>query len=1051
MKRAITIITILLTMTWTAQAAPVSSTTAAKKAKAFVEARKGATALTPQLALQGRKKVSGKIPTTPPSYYVFNNGGDNGFVIIAGDDRAADILAYADNGTFDPQNIPDNMKACLDGYANEIEWARANIPDANEEEVPQPARQVIYPLIETKWGQDNPFNQLCFTSSGKQSVTGCVATALAQVMYYHRWPKSETTVIPEYADDYDTTIEALPATTFDWEHMRKKYSGNETTDDPYATAVAKLLFYAGHATEMTYYNSSAAAAVESCVKALHEYFGYANKPVTIQRSLYNKDQWENIIYNELHHGRPVIFGANTASNIGHAFVCDGYDGEGLFHINWGWEGLSDGYFRLQALNPASQGTGGGVGNYGFSYKQIALVGISPTIVEDGSEMSDESRRGKVVELVLAEGTDDTYSYSGGSLPSINLEYDFGVSITGNYKFGVALFQGDQVLGKTMYGPYNVTSAWTMTFKSFPTGYFLGSNLADGTYQIKAICQPDGAADWHLCDDADCNFIEVTVGNGTVTFVPKKEYPIIQVMDLKQVFEGGERKTVRVTLKNISQYNFTGFEYLMVNDSIKGAEYACIEAGGEIQLDFLFNYKWLAPINLKVASRTTSNIIYENDAFQFTNPVTNYPEVLAKEIRFLDTTNKKMYGNVVEAAFTLKNNTGEDFHGTISLNLQRAKGDGWWSILSSSANVNVKDGETTTVVIQYIVNYGDELKFSASCAGQTVSPSGSYIVTPGLQEWDGNGTHTAKAFNGTVSADAAAVSFDGLDISGANIQPNSNPNTIYYFAADTTVPASLNGKNVVKGTKAVGNIHLTKGYSYFVPADFDIDGTVDFSFTPQRTCDGNKGWMTITLPFVVQTATLGGNVVDWSRGNVDDEKDLWVKEYQYVQNGKAWFANAASWVAGEPYIIGVKNANGNDLLVLKATNTKVFKLDPNTMVGSGYHFVGSTGSRQVSDAYVLNNNGDAFVKTSLADITPTDAYFIAKGLDNAPDKLPIAGNSLLGDVNGDGMISVSDVTYLVSYILGERQDGFILKNADINGDKLITIADVTALVDIILAN
>ena len=138
-------------------------------------------------------------------------------------------------------------------------------------------------------------------------------------------------------------------------------------------------------------------------------------------------------------------------------------------------------------------------------------------------------------------------------------------------------------------------------------------------------------------------------------------------------------------------------------------------------------------------------------------------------------------------------------------------------------------------------------------------------------------------------------------------------------------------------------------------------------------------------------------------------------------------------------------------MLKATNTKVFKLDPNTIVGSGYHFIGATGSRQVSDAYVLNNNGDAFVKTSLADITPTDAYFIAKSLDNAPDKLPIAGNSLLGDVNGDGMISVLDVTYLVSYILGERQDGFILKNADINGDKLITIADVTALVDIILAN
>lgn len=1051
MKRAISIFTILLAMTWTAKAAPVSSTAAAKKARAFVQARKGATALTPQLALQGRKKVAGKAAEIPPSYYVFNNGGDNGFVIISGDDRAADILAYAENGTFDPQNIPDNMKACLDGYANEIEWARANVPDANEEEEPQPARQVIFPLVETKWGQNNPFNQLCFTSSGRQSVTGCVATALAQVMYYHRWPKNETTEIPEYTDNYNTTIEALPATTFDWEHMKKKYSGNETSDDPDAIAVAKLLFYAGHATEMTYSNGSASASVESCVKALHEYFGYANSPVTIQRSLYSQSQWENIIYTELHHGRPVIFGANTASNLGHAFVCDGYDGEGLFHINWGWEGVSDGYFRLQALNPASQGTGGSVGNYGFSYKQLALVGISPNIVEDGSQLSDESRRGKVVELVLAEGVDDSYPYTGGYLPSVNLEYDFGVSISGYYKFGVGLFQGDQLIGKTLYGPYNVTSAWTMTFKSFPIGY-IGRNLADGTYQIKAICQPDGAADWHLCDDADCKFIEVIIADGTATFVAKEEYPIIQVVDLKQVFEGGSRKTVRVTLKNISQYNFTGFEYLMVNDSIKGAEYACIEAGGEAQLDFLFNYNWLAPINLKVASRTSSNIIYENDAFQFTNPpAANYPEVLAKEIRFLDTANKKMYGNVVEAAFTLRNNTGEDFHGTISLDLRRAKDDGWWSILSSSANANVKDGETTTVIIQYGVNYGDELKFSASCAGQTVSPSGSYIVTPGIQEWDGNGLHTAKAFTGTVSADAAAVSFDGLDISGVNIQPNSNPNTIYYLPADMNVPASLIGKNVVKGTKAVGDIHLTKGSSYFVPADFDIDGTVAFSFSPQRICDGNKGWTTITLPFVVQTATLGGNVADWSRGDMDEDKDFWVREYQYVKNGKVWFADAASWVAGEPYLIGVKETNGDNLLVLKATGTKLFKLEPNTMVGSGYCFVGATGNRQVNDAYVLNSDGDAFVKTSLANITPADAYFIAKNVDNAPDTLPIAGNSLLGDVNGDGLISVSDVTYLVSYILGQGQNDFILGNADINSDNLISIADVTALVDLILGN
>ncbi len=1029
---------------------PVTKETALKSAQKFMEKRHVQGTANLSLTYKSVRSYAAKgrgVAAKDAYYYVFNNE-KGGFVIVSGDDATEEILGYSDTGTFDVNNIPDNMKELLDSYQEEITYARNNgmskVKAANVTEV---SKQVIEPLIETTWGQDNPYNLQCFTTSGSQAVTGCVATAMAQVMYYHKWPRESTTEIPAYS-----TYEALPATTFDWSNMLVGYSGNETNENVNANAVAKLLQYCGHSVEMSYGVSGSAASSEDCINAFTNYFGYANTPVNIQRSSFSQDEWEQIIYNEIYHRRPIIYAGNTAGNSGHAFICDGYDGTGLYHINWGWEGLSNGYFRLQALNPASQGTGSGVGNSGYTYRQTALVGISPTLIENEEALSSDVERVKVESFGLSDETNNTFDYSKGYLPRVSLDYSFSVSVAGKYSFAFGLYQGEELIDTYSFYTSTITSAYPMTFTNLSLGW-LGYNLADGVYQIKCLCHPDGVTDWYKNEDADCKYIEATVANGKVTYVSKKEEPQIEVVGVQQLFGASSRKQLRVTLKNNSNINFSGIQYLMINDTIYSRENAYIDMGKENEVDFFFNYSNLAPVNLKVASKSSSNIIYENPNFQFTKESASpYPEVLAGEIKNRDDANHKIYGKVVEVTFTLRNNTDSDYHGSISLTVNRAKGNGWW-ILSTSENADVKIGETKTVTAQYKgLNYGDEVRVYASCAGASVSGSSSYILTPGCVEWDQYGNSCGKAFekNKTVSNDVTAISFEGLDISGATITPNNNPNTIYYFDADATVPSSLNGKNVVKGYQAVGNFNLQDGYSFYVPKTFNVDGTASYTRTTTTVGNEQAGWRTIVLPFAVGKVTNANNQqIDWRHSSDSENKDFWVKEFKGLNGTQVKFEDVETWMPNEPYIIGVPSELTGKKMTFGNSNTKVFQTATCEKVTNYYRFIGTPYSQTLSDVYVMNEKGNAFEPSQEATVNAGYAYFtIAQSVSPQPASIPLS-TRLLGDANGDGTVNVTDVVLMVNYSLEMDCPVFYFENADINEDGKVNISDVVGVVNLIL--
>lgn len=380
-KVALTLLIALLQSLWGQDgqvwADNVTAEQALRQAQAFVKNHPSATGArrtpgtTPQLTLA--RQVCG--------LYVFNVAEEGGFVIVANDDEATPILGFSDSGHIDEDNMPENMLAWLQGYADQIAWLQkqtTRIGQTTQSRAPRrTAKANIAPLVSTQWNQGAPYNNLCPEyQEGRRAVTGCVATAMAQVMNYHRWPTAQTEDIPGYTTgSYKIDLTAgLPAVTFDWANMANSYKG-ETTDAQ-KTAVATLMRYCGQSVRMNYGPSSGASSAEAAI-ALKNYFGYKETTQFVSRSFYTYANWVDLIYHELSENRPVLYGGQSSGG-GHEFVCDGYKFENstdYFHINWGWGGSSDNYFVLSALNPHDQGIGGSESDDGYNFGQDAIVGI----------------------------------------------------------------------------------------------------------------------------------------------------------------------------------------------------------------------------------------------------------------------------------------------------------------------------------------------------------------------------------------------------------------------------------------------------------------------------------------------------------------------------------------------------------------------------------------------------------------------------------------------------------------------------------------------------
>ncbi len=325
-------------------------------------------------------------------YYVFNIGNNQGFIIASGDDCAHAVLGYADSGSIDVDNIPCNMQWWLDEYARQIEFMQK--PSATPSCTPKKTDDFtpIAPLLKSKWGQYEPYNLFCpiDQATGDRCVTGCVATAMAQMMYYHRANSVKHTIleIPSYFyNTPDNTVDAIPAgSLIDWDNMLDAYDYNyETHEVIHSTtaqdeAVAQLMKYCGVAVKMNYGSSGSSASINPIINSLFRYFQYNPFAYGVGRDYMEDSLYEKLIYSELNDHRPVIYAGNSDLG-GHAFICDGYDGNGYYHFNWGWSGFQDGFFLLTA-NDTNDALNG------YTSNQWILVHIEPLPIPPTDDQGD---------------------------------------------------------------------------------------------------------------------------------------------------------------------------------------------------------------------------------------------------------------------------------------------------------------------------------------------------------------------------------------------------------------------------------------------------------------------------------------------------------------------------------------------------------------------------------------------------------------------------------------------------------------------------------------
>lgn len=410
MKFLLTLIT-FLTFWVSSFAAPISESAAREKAARFLTSKKGGSSAARSTVRRsiGAPGSSASLTAVDnqKAYYVFNVDSSNGYVIVSGDDRMPDVLGYSYSGSYNPDSIPDNMKAWLQGYADEYLYLQSH-GDAKAASLTSVTGDAILPMIPTHWSQNYPYNALCPTIGEDTTVTGCVATAMGQVMYYHQWPNKTSKVIPGYTTNTEhINLPGISVTSIDWENILPSYTSGGTQAQ--IRAVATLMQLTGWSVQMDYglggpdLPGSSAYAVY-VADALKNYFDYKSSLSYIQRNSYSgsQDSWNQKVYDELRNGRPVIYGG-VRSDGGHAFVIDGYDKDDYFHVNWGWGGYKDSYFLLTSLD-------------GFSSNQEAIFGIEGkgnpehkyayAILDDDNVLTfyyDNNRESRIGEMLDIDG------------------------------------------------------------------------------------------------------------------------------------------------------------------------------------------------------------------------------------------------------------------------------------------------------------------------------------------------------------------------------------------------------------------------------------------------------------------------------------------------------------------------------------------------------------------------------------------------------------------------------------------------------------------------
>lgn len=567
-----TLLMVLMTAT-TAWANPVGKEEAQQVAQQFMQR---------QLHSKGARRAPRMVRVSPAdnsqaieNLYLFNASDGQGFVIVSGDDRTEPILGYSTCGSIDVDQMPENMRSWLQHYADQIAAIQQyglSTPRRAMENCGEP----IAPQLTTKWYQFPIYNAQCpmvtlyadadctqlyeypdgqgnMITAPLRAVTGCTTTALAQVLYRHKYPAATTAEIPGYEDFvHPETLHsgvtiwnkysdaAIPAgTPIDWDNMVDAYDlcvgedGNlvsVTTTEVQNNAIASLMHICAAAMNTIYgtvQGTGSAATDENVLRAAIYYLGLPNATACFQ-GFHNYQEWIQLLYDEVKAARCVLFEGATSSS-GHSFVIDGYDKEDLFHINWGWSGRMDGYFRINDLTPS---------HHNYSKSQMFARGLYP-----GAPAMEKQLYASVFQSNATTLTSDQGTFF---IPMSEISVSNEQYLLLNVQLGITI-EGQGVI-RTIPIDQGFSS---LTFKNTYTKddyIFKAENLADGNYLCYPCFRTSETEEWKACRDKEDCCLKLSVSGTTMTIENVKPFELKIVSSHPSTYEEGKEIEFTPTLK-----------------------------------------------------------------------------------------------------------------------------------------------------------------------------------------------------------------------------------------------------------------------------------------------------------------------------------------------------------------------------------------------------------------------------------------------------------------------------------------------------------------------
>lgn len=908
-----------------------------------------------------------------------------GFVIASNQAHTAPILGYSPHSTIDLEHLPQSLRYWISTYNAQIAQTtqRPSLPRLTSAvaspALTYPIRPAIAPLCPTLWGQSGLF------ASKTPRVAGCVAAAMAQIMYVHRHPQDVVHDIPSYyQNDLNLHIAGIKKDTpIQWSEMLPVYKDSNSSPSS-KDAVASLLQICATAAHMHFAPGNSATPTANAVKAFKQYLGYNPNIRMLRRSQFTQADWENTLYRELAEGRPVLYtGYNNPTSspdqitAGHAFVCDGFDGKGFYHINWGWQGASNGFFRLSVLNPSNNTAAGASASHdGYSTMQEMVIGIQPATPEQMKIPYEKCYNADI---------------TGASTKSIDLLIH-NANGQANNRLGIAIEQENgtwQVIYDTNVASKNqlgYTNTNPHLYWSDTKAY---EQLPQGTSKLVLVCRPQGWNKWVRIgaednyviahrDDNKYSFDTFSSNSGDIFFSEGFHLAVEGEMQPCHIRYNNAPANISARISN-SGKDFLGALYVYVSTRAGERGNYAFQTNASIPHNKIRELHFFPQLHVGV--NYISLCVKENKQLKTLSTLTiTHPEV-STDTRPLTITKgfpATVNGSHFASYITISNPTDKAIN--IDKQWSAYAQDLFYGGRQESVNINAIVPPHSDS--RYPIDFGTkpESRFNVTIRDASLKIIKTFTVhftakplPASITYYDAQGHSLQFTIGQDIPETAAALDLREVeDLRVLRCPAHLSPNLLLYVAADAVLPDTWQERNVIKGNTAE-RIRLHDGYDFYIPFAFTAHH-IDYQRTLAHPIQQEEGWQTLALPFTATSISTPS--ATYEIGPAERETDVYIRQLQGfdAQHVAIYGSLSAPQITAHfPYLIGVSPNIAAQPLHFTADHASIAAttLAPtNTAWMIAYDTHQSTTPRA---AYIWSDTQTAYVPAAAAVVRPFRTY------------------------------------------------------------------------------